>query len=48
VVAGDADHARVLDLEYKYSATQDNGQITAMKDWTSGEELNYAHDEQAV
>jgi hypothetical protein len=38
----------VLDLEYKYSATQNNGRITAMKDWTSGEEVNYAHDEQAV
>jgi hypothetical protein len=26
----------LLDAEYRYSATQNNGQITQMKDWISG------------
>jgi len=37
-----------VDMEYRYSPTQNNGQITQSKDWKSGEEvtyhLNYAHD----
>lgn len=34
----------VMDLEYRYSATQNNGQITQQKDWLSGEEVNYQYD----
>lgn len=33
-----------MDLEYRYSATQNNGQITQMKNWVSGEEVNYTYD----
>jgi len=32
------------DLEYRYSATQNNGQITQLKDWRSGEEVSYQYD----
>jgi len=34
----------LVDLEYRYSATQNNGQATQMKDWVSGEEVTYAYD----
>src|SRR5262249_4301537 len=34
----------VLDMEYRYSATQNNGQITQQKDWVSGEEVTYTYD----
>jgi RHS repeat-associated protein len=33
-----------VDLEYRYSATQNNGQITQMKDWATGEEVSYGYD----
>lgn len=33
-----------VDIEYRYSATQNNGLITQMKDWVSGEEVNYQYD----
>ena len=33
-----------MDVEYRYSATQNNGQITQMKNWISGEEVNYTYD----
>jgi RHS repeat-associated protein len=33
-----------LDQEYRYSATQNNGQITQSKNWTSGEEVTYSYD----
>ncbi len=33
-----------VDLEYRYSATQNNGRITQMKDWATGEEVNYTYD----
>jgi len=36
--------AGVIDFEYTFSATQNNGRITKMKDWISGEEVNYAYD----
>ncbi|MBL8177792.1 MAG: hypothetical protein JNK48_24150 [Bryobacterales bacterium] len=33
-----------MDLEYRYSATANNGQITQMKNWMTGEEVNYSYD----
>ena len=33
-----------MDLEYRYSTTANNGQITQQKDWLSGEEVNYTYD----
>ena len=33
-----------MDLEYWYSTTANNGQITQQKDWLSGEEVNYTYD----
>ena len=33
-----------LDMEYRYSATQNNGQITQQKDWITGEEVTYQYD----
>src|SRR5436309_97868 len=33
-----------MDMEYRYSATQNNGQITQQKDWISGEEVTYGYD----
>jgi len=33
-----------VDLEYRYSATQNNGQITQFKDWMTGEEVSYSYD----
>jgi len=35
---------RIGSLEYRYSPTQNNGQITQQKDWSSGEEVTYAYD----
>jgi len=32
------------DWEYRYSGTQNNGRIYQMKDWVSGEEVNYQYD----
>ena len=34
----------VLDMEYTFHATQNNGRITKQKNWTSGEEVNYTYD----
>ncbi|MBI4910107.1 MAG: hypothetical protein HY820_41200 [Acidobacteria bacterium] len=33
-----------FDLEYRFPATTNNGQITSMKNWTTGEEVNYSYD----
>jgi RHS repeat-associated protein len=33
-----------VDLEYRYSATQNDGRITQMKNWKSGEEVTYQYD----
>ena len=33
-----------LDMEYRYTANQNNGQIWQQKDWISGEEVTYAYD----
>jgi hypothetical protein len=33
-----------VDLEYRFSAAQNDGRITQMKDWISGEEVNYQFD----
>ena len=33
-----------VSLEYRYSATQNNGQITQSKDWISGEEVTHTYD----
>jgi RHS repeat-associated protein len=33
-----------VDMEYRYSATQNNGQITQQKDWVTGEEVSYQYD----
>ena len=34
----------VMDMEYTFHATQNNGQITKQKDYISGEEVNYTYD----
>jgi RHS repeat-associated protein len=34
----------VMDMEYTFHATQNNGRITKQKDWISGEEVNYTYD----
>ena len=39
------DRGGQVDFEYRYSATQNNGTITQMKDWVSGEEVTYQYDE---
>jgi YD repeat-containing protein len=33
-----------IDLEYSFSATQNDGKITSQKNWVSGEEVTYAYD----
>lgn len=33
-----------IDQEYRYTAGQNNGRISQMKDWISGEEVTYAYD----
>jgi len=33
-----------VDFQYYFSATQNNGKITKMKDWVTGEEVNYTYD----
>src|SRR5262249_3558074 len=33
-----------LNMEYRYSSTQNNGQITQQKDWVTGEEVTYSYD----
>jgi RHS repeat-associated protein len=33
-----------MDIEYRYSATQNNGKITQMKNWNTGEEVSYQYD----
>jgi YD repeat-containing protein len=34
----------VIDFEYTFSASANNGRITKYKDWITGEEVNYAYD----
>ncbi len=34
----------VMDMEYRYSATQNNGRLTQSKDWITGEEVTYTYD----
>jgi RHS repeat-associated protein len=34
----------VVDLEYRFSGTQNNGRVTSVKDWVSGEEVTYQYD----
>ena len=34
----------VMDMEYTFHATQNNGRITKQKDYISGEEVNYTYD----
>jgi YD repeat-containing protein len=34
----------VFDVEYRFSATQNNGRITSMKDWITGEDVTYQYD----
>ncbi len=33
-----------MDIEYRYSATQNDGKLTQMKNWISGEEVTYQYD----
>ena len=33
-----------VDIEYRFSATQNDGRITHRKDWISGEEVAYLYD----
>jgi YD repeat-containing protein len=32
------------DIEYRYSATQNDGRIASSKDWVTGEEVTYTYD----
>ena len=34
----------VIDIEYRYTAGQNNGRIAQSKDWVSGEEVSYRYD----
>ncbi len=34
----------IMDMEYRFSASQNNGKITQQKDWVSGEEVTYQYD----
>src|ERR1035441_7668214 len=34
----------VMDMEYRYTAGQNNGRIAQSKDWVSGEEVSYTYD----
>ena len=34
----------LMDLEYKFSTSANNGQATVMKNWISGEEVQYTYD----
>lgn len=34
----------IMDIVYRFSATQNNGKITQHKDWVSGEEVTYQYD----
>ena len=34
----------VIDIEYRYTAGQNNGRIAQSKDWVSGEEVSYTYD----
>lgn len=36
--------AAAVDMEYKFSTTQNNGKLTEQKDWTTGEEVVYTYD----
>jgi len=38
---GATDH---IDFEYRFSPSQNNGKITQMKDWVTGEEVSYTYD----
>ncbi len=38
---GTSDH---VDFQYFYSATQNNGKITGMTDWVTGEDVTYTYD----
>jgi hypothetical protein len=33
-----------VDIQYSFSASQNDGRITQRKDWISGEEVTYLHD----
>ena len=33
-----------MDVEYRYAPSANNGRIEQMKDWLSGEEVNYQYD----
>jgi hypothetical protein len=33
-----------MDMEYRYTAGQNDGRIAQAKDWVSGEEVSYAYD----
>jgi hypothetical protein len=39
-----ASTATVMDMEYRFSGTQNNGKITSQKDYVSGEEVTYQYD----
>jgi hypothetical protein len=36
--------AGYADWEYRYSASQNEGRITQMEDWVTGEEVTYQYD----
>ena len=37
-------NSTTMDMEYRFSATQNNGRITQQKDEVSGEEVTYTYD----
>ena len=39
-----SDGETASDLEYRFSATQNNGRIVSRKNWNSGEEVLYTYD----
>ena len=35
----------LMDMEYRFSTSQNNGRIESSKDWVSGEDISYSYDE---
>jgi YD repeat-containing protein len=38
------DYIWEVNLEYRFSATQNDGRLSQRKDWVTGEEVNYTYD----
>jgi hypothetical protein len=44
LTADDGNQLHKVDLEYRFSATNNDGRITQMKDWVADEEVNYTYE----